>query len=163
MTARLRPARSTDAGTLGALMTEAVAQRAWKPRLHSGAQDIAHAGRMIDAGWVTVAEDAAGAPLGFLAREGAYVHALFVAGPARGTGLGRALIGEAQRACDRLELWTFAANSGARRFYERAGFAEVHLGDGRDNDEGLPDVHYRWERRGHAVAAPDHAAGKAAP
>jgi GNAT superfamily N-acetyltransferase len=44
---------------------------------------------------------------------------------------------------DRLELWTFAANIGARRFYERHGFLAVDATDG-DNEEGAPDVRYEW-------------------
>ncbi|MAU46817.1 MAG: GNAT family N-acetyltransferase [Yangia sp.] len=145
MTPRLRPARPTDAGRLGAMMSDAATERPWKPRLHSGAEDIAHAGQMIDAGWVTVAEDDAdGALLGFLAREDVYVHALFVAPAAQGTGIGRALMAEAQSHCPTLELWTFEANHGAQRFYERAGFTVVGRSDGSQNDEGLPDIHYRW-------------------
>ena len=42
-----------------------------------------------------------------------------------------------------LELWTFQANDGARRFYERHGFEAVAMTDG-DNEEGAPDVRYRW-------------------
>ncbi|TNF17201.1 MAG: GNAT family N-acetyltransferase, partial [Rhodobacteraceae bacterium] len=76
MSVVLRPARSTDAGKLGSMITEAAGSRPWKPRLHSGAEDIAHAGAMIENGWVTVAEASrTGALLGFLAREGAYIHA----------------------------------------------------------------------------------------
>ena len=43
-----------------------------------------------------------------------------------------------------LDLWTFQINAGARRFYERHGFTAVYLGDGRDNEEGEPDVRYAW-------------------
>jgi len=35
---------------------------------------------------------------------------------------------------------------GARRFYERHGFRAIHLTDGRDNEEKMPDVRYRWQR-----------------
>lgn len=146
MSVRLRPARPTDAGTLGEMMTEAVSDRPWKPRLHSGAEDIAHAGEMIERGWVTVAESRdGGSLLGFLAREGAYVHALFIAPAAQGCGIGRQLVSAAQAESPRLELWTFEANGRAKRFYERAGFAIVARGDGTSNAEGLPDIHYRWE------------------
>ncbi len=145
MSLLLRPARSTDAGSLGGMITRAVEAHDWKPVLHSGAEDIAHAGTMIERGWVTVAEDRAGAVLGFLAREGSYVHALFVAPGAQGRGVGRALLEDAQRGASRLELWTFVANARARRFYERAGFAVTRRGDGSANEEGLPDLFYVWE------------------
>lgn len=145
MSPLLRPARPTDAGSLGAMITDAVAAHAWKPALHSGAEDIAHAGTMIERGWVTVAETRGGALLGFLAREGSYVHALFVTPNAQGHGIGRTLLHDAQRAAQRLELWTFLANDRAQRFYERAGFAVTRRGDGSANEEGLPDLFYVWE------------------
>ena len=53
---RLRPARSTDAGAVGAILSEFAATTEWMPKLHTGAEDIAHAGALIDRGWVTVAE-----------------------------------------------------------------------------------------------------------
>ena len=43
-----------------------------------------------------------------------------------------------------LQLWAFQSNTGARRFYERHGFVEVRRTDGRDNEEGAPDVLYRY-------------------
>jgi len=43
-----------------------------------------------------------------------------------------------------LRLWTFASNAGAQRFYERHGFVETRRTDGRDNEEGAPDVLYIW-------------------
>ncbi len=152
MSPLLRPARPTDAGSLGAMITSAVEAHAWKPLLHSGAEDIAHAGSMIERGWVTVAEDGAGEVLGFLAREGSYVHALFVAPGSQGCGIGRALLQDAQRATRRLELWTFVANTRAQRFYERAGFAVTKRGDGSANEEGLPDLFYVWEAPGIGTA-----------
>ncbi|SNR63276.1 GNAT family N-acetyltransferase [Puniceibacterium sediminis] len=143
----LRPARSTDAGSLAAMMTAAVAENPWKPRLHTGAEDIAFVGHMIDRGWVTVAEDLEEQrPLGFLAQDGAEVNALFVALSARNKGVGRALLDNAKTTSDTLTLWTFEANTGAQRFYRREGFTEVRRTDGRDNDEGLPDVLFRWQK-----------------
>ena len=41
------------------------------------------------------------------------------------------------------QLWTFAANTGARRFYERHGFVATRRTDG-DNEEGAPDILYVW-------------------
>ncbi|WGW03689.1 GNAT family N-acetyltransferase [Tropicibacter oceani] len=140
---QLRPARSTDAGKLGAMMSEAVAGFDWKPMLHSGAEDIAHAGKLIDRGWVTVAAQDR-TLLGFIARDDEYVHALHVAANAQGGGVGKALIDHAKAQCRRLELWTFAANTGAQRFYEREGFAVLERTDGASNEEGLPDIRYRW-------------------
>ena len=124
------------------MLTAFATETGWMPRLHSAAEDIAHCGDMIARGWVTVIGDRARA---FLARNGGYVHALYVAPEARGQGLGAALIADAQQA-DRLELWTFVANTGAQNFYARHGFVEVERTDGQGNDEGLPDIRYVWER-----------------
>jgi GNAT superfamily N-acetyltransferase len=44
-----------------------------------------------------------------------------------------------------LNLWTFQSNVKARRFYERHGFKAEAMTDG-DNEEGAPDVRYRWSR-----------------
>lgn len=143
----LRPARSTDAGKLGQMMTDAIDAKPWKPRLHTGAEDIAFVGRMIDAGWITVAEDLEKPLLlGFIARDGSEVNALFIAASSRNIGVGRALMDHAKQHADTLTLWTFEANTGAQRFYLREGFVETGRTDGRDNDEGLPDVRYRWRR-----------------
>jgi GNAT superfamily N-acetyltransferase len=62
-------------------------------------------------------------------------------------GLGSALLGLAKRqdeAASGLQLWTFQANAGARRFYERHGFAAVEFTDGSGNEERTPDVRYAW-------------------
>jgi hypothetical protein len=40
-------------------------------------------------------------------------------------------------------LWTFQANLGARRFYERHGCRQVRRTDG-DNEENLPDILYEY-------------------
>lgn len=145
MTVTLRPARPLDAGPLGKMLTEAVHAFDWKPQLHSAAEDIAHVAQMIGRGWVTVACDG-DAPRGFIARDRCYVHALFIAETARGSGIGRALIADAQKAVDLLELWTFQHNLAAQRFYARLGFAVVERTDGRDNDERLPDIRFVWQR-----------------
>jgi 8-oxo-dGTP pyrophosphatase MutT (NUDIX family)/RimJ/RimL family protein N-acetyltransferase len=44
-----------------------------------------------------------------------------------------------------LQLWTFAANAGARRFVERLGFVAAEHGDGSGNAERLADVRYEWQ------------------
>ena len=59
-------------------------------------------------------------------------------------GLGSALLERAKiEHPETLELWTFESNIGARRFYERHAFDAVG-GTPGDNEEGAPDIHYRW-------------------
>jgi GNAT superfamily N-acetyltransferase len=141
----LRPACPLDAGAVGAILSDFVDETAWMPRLHSRAEELAHAADLIDRGWVTVAERV-GRVRGFLARDGASLHALYVCRAARGNGLGGRLLTAAQTSSARLVVWTPEANKDAHRFYERAGFALAERSDGSANDEGLPDRCYLWVR-----------------
>lgn len=139
----LRAARSTDAGAVAAILGGFVDETAWLPRIHSRAEDVAHAGEMISRGWVTVAETHS-AVQGFAACNGAELNALYVAKGARGQGIGTALLAGLMAHRDTLELWTFEANGPARKFYAKHGFTEQTRTNGADNDEGLPDVKLRW-------------------
>ena len=81
--------------------------------------------------------------LGFLARQGSVVDALYLAPAGRGLGYGRALLDEV-KVTGLVQLWTFQANQGARAFYLREGLREVRMTDGSGNDEKLPDVWMEW-------------------
>jgi GNAT superfamily N-acetyltransferase len=140
----LRPARSTDAGKVGAILSEFIDTTSWMPRIHTRAEDIGFCATMIDRGWVTVA--VSDGVDGFLARDGEEVSCLYVSNAAQGNGVGKALLDHAKQRADRLELWTFQANKGARRFYAREGFVELRETDGARNDENLPDVFLEWRR-----------------
>lgn len=62
-----------------------------------------------------------------------------------GRGLGARFIEIAKRRYPHgLQLWTFASNKGAQRFYERHGFTAVERTDG-DNEERAPDIRYVWQ------------------
>ena len=139
----IRPARSTDAGKLGAILSEAVRANTWKPQLHTAAEDIAHMGHLIDRGWVSVCESE-GRVAGFLALDGTSVQSLYVSDAQQGHGIGAMLLEQAKAQQERLELWVFEANHGAQRFYRRHGFKDVERTDGAGNEEGLPDMRYAW-------------------
>jgi RimJ/RimL family protein N-acetyltransferase len=100
--------------------------------------------------WVLEAQDS-GALLAMLslsadADEVHWIERLYVAQDAVGAGLGSGLLAFAlapeQRRDRIVRLWTFQANAGARRFYERQGFVPIRFTDGRDNIERCPDVLY---------------------
>lgn len=139
-------ARPGDAAALGALLSDWVSETPWMPALHAPAAYAPFAGRLIARAEVFVARGAGGQATGFLARDGEEVPAFQVAAFARGRGLGARLIARAKVGRERLWLWSFAANTGARRFYAREGFREVDSTAG-DNEEGLPDVKLEWRRR----------------
>ncbi|MQQ09293.1 GNAT family N-acetyltransferase [Epibacterium sp. SM1979] len=143
MTVTLRPARSTDAGQIGEILHGFETSTPWMSKQHSGAEAIAFCGAMIDRGWVTVAVEER-RTLGFLAQDQEEICSLYVAQDARGQGIGQMLLAHAKSCSNRLNLWTFQANTGAQRFYERAGFVEARRTDGQGNDERLPDIAYVW-------------------
>ena len=142
----LRPARSTDAGAVGGLLSHFVDSTDWMPRIHSRAQDIAHAGEMIARSWVTVAEEA-GQVAGFAACHAGALEALYVAAEMRRRGVASALLRHLQASEKTLTLWTFQANLPAQAFYLSHGFVEVSRSDGATTDEGLPDIRYAWQRK----------------
>ena len=77
--------------------------------------------------------------------DGPWVEQLYVRPGENGRGLGSTLLKQAMGDRDHLLLWTFQSNLGARRFYERHGFRAEATTEG-DNEEGAPDVRYRWDR-----------------
>ena len=142
----IRPARTTDAGRVGEILSGFIDDTPWMPRIHTRAEDLGFAGMLIDKGWVEVAETAAGV-VGFIARQADEVHALYVAAPQQGQGVGSALLKAAFAQSDSLSLWTFQANHRAQAFYLNHGFVEVDRTDGAGNDEGLPDIRYTWQAK----------------
>jgi GNAT superfamily N-acetyltransferase len=81
-----------------------------------------------------------------LVLEPGWVEQLYVDPAFTGRGLGSRLLDLArERNPTGLELWTFQANTGARRFYKRHGFIPVATTDG-DNEEGAPDIRYCWQQ-----------------
>ncbi len=81
---------------------------------------------------------------GVLVTSPGWIEQLYVAPGRARAGIGSALLDHAKAQADGpLDLWTFAGNVGARRFYERHGFVEVERTDG-DNEEGAPDIRYRF-------------------
>jgi GNAT superfamily N-acetyltransferase len=97
-----------------------------------------------------VAEDRVGTLVGTLVLEGRWLDQLYVEPTLTGRGIGARLVKLAKRERpEGLQLWTFVSNARAQRFYERHGFVEAQRTDGRDNEEGAPDILYVW--RGESV------------
>lgn len=95
--------------------------------------------------WVA---DAGGGRIAALMSLGpGWLHHLYAHPDAQGQGIGTRLLALARRqdeAAAGLDLWTFQANTGARRFYERHGFRPAEFTDGAGNEEKTPDVRYAW-------------------
>jgi GNAT superfamily N-acetyltransferase len=91
--------------------------------------------------WVAEAE---GAVIALLVLDEDWVDQLYVAPDWTSRGVGSRLLEMAKQCRPMgLQLWTFQANAGARRFYERNGFVATATTD-CDNEEGAPDVLYQW-------------------
>src|SRR6266536_4153930 len=84
--------------------------------------------------------------VGFAARKDGWLMHLYVAPEWSGRAIGQRLLERVLSESPNLELWTFARNAGARRFYERNGFVAAEFGDGGGNEEGEADVRYVRKR-----------------
>jgi ribosomal protein S18 acetylase RimI-like enzyme len=77
--------------------------------------------------------------------EGSNIDQLYVAPDHQHLGLGSMLVELVRELSpSELSLWTFRSNARARRFYEALGFVVIGMTDG-DNEEGAPDLRYRWK------------------
>jgi GNAT superfamily N-acetyltransferase len=80
----------------------------------------------------------------------AELYALYVRPDRVGTGVGRALLRESADRCacagyPRMLLWVLKGNTGARRFYERAGFRADGAEEPFEVDGvAVPEVRYAW-------------------
>lgn len=77
-----------------------------------------------------------------------WIDQMAVAPAHTGTGIGTTLLAHTLATLiPPVLLYTFQANLGARRFYERAGFMPIMFTDGAENEERCPDVLYRLGER----------------
>lgn len=103
---------------------------------------------LIPGGNVTVVDDH-GIILGMLVtgyHQGvAWIDQLYLDPAAVGQGIGtRLLLHALAHLPPPVRLYTFQANAGARRFYERNGFIALEFTNGQGNEEKCPDVLYEW-------------------
>jgi GNAT superfamily N-acetyltransferase len=144
---RLRPARPEDVPALVGIIAEWAAGTDWLPRATTPEADREAMARLLARAEVTCLCGWRGM-LGFIAREGEEVQALYLARSAQGRGHGARLMATAQAASPRLFLWVFPADWRARAFYARQGFREIGRGDGAGNDQGLPEIRLEWRKEG---------------
>ena len=108
-------------------------------------------------GWVAEGtEPDPGAIIAMMALDGAMLEQLYVAPAWQGRGVGNRLLALAMRERPAgLRLWTFQANTPARRFYEARGFRAVEFTDGARNEERAPDVLYEWKGKEETIKTID--------
>ncbi len=146
MDVRLRPATAEDALDVATLlMASRDVYLPYAPIAHTGAEVRAWVRDVLLAsGGVTVACEGERI-VGVLAtaRDGgiAWIEQLYLMPGWTGQGIGTRLLAHALTTLPRpVRLYTFQANTDARRFYERHGFEVIALGDGSGNEERCPDV-----------------------
>ena len=149
MATRFRCRRATldDAGGIAAVFSSSLRLLTFLPVLHTVEEDRQFIENIIlKECEVIVAEGDTGI-VSFLARNGEEIRLLYSHPDFIGSGAGSLLLDAVKKSSVvAIELWCFQANERARRFYEERGFQAVRFTDGRDNEEKVPDVRYRWER-----------------
>ena len=144
----LRRATDRDADAIAELFFASYRLLTFLPMLHP-IEDYRRfvAGVLLKECVVTVIEDDTGI-ISFLAVQDEEVRQFYTRPDRIGCGAGTELIEAAKSSgVAALELWCFQANDRARRFYEARGFRAIRFTDGADNEERMPDVRYRWDRR----------------
>lgn len=142
----IRRARSDDADAASTIMVDArhASAPAIPPSVHSDDETRVWFRQVVLAQCDVWVADEAGHIRGVMVLSAGWIEQLYLAPGWTGRGIGARLVRHAQDlAVGPLELWTFASNLGAARFYERHGFVQVDRTDG-DNEEGEPDIRYRW-------------------
>jgi GNAT superfamily N-acetyltransferase len=143
----VRRATTSDTEALADLYLRALrAASAYIPTVHTDAEVRRFIAQHVVPHMETwVAEGSDGALIGILVLDQDFVDQLYVEPTLTGRGIGTRLLELAKRERPSgLRLWTFEANLGARRFYERHAFSARDRTDG-DNEQGAPDILYVWE------------------
>lgn len=142
----IRRAETADAPAVARIHIAARAEAMpWLAVVHSDAETFWWAEHVLLVEKEVWVAELDGAVAGFAAIAPGWLDQLYVDPDCQGIGIGRRLLDLAkERQPDELRLHVFARNARARRFYEVAGFVQIGEGDGLDNEEGEPDVLYRW-------------------
>jgi GNAT superfamily N-acetyltransferase len=140
----IRPADTADVPAMAKVLSGWIDDTAWMPRIHTLAEDFAFCQNLLKTTEVWVADTSDG--LGFVARHGDSIDALYLAPDLRRKSWGTGLLDAVRQDRTALSLWTFQANETALRFYEANSFhiSDVTLGEG--NAEKLPDFHMTWTK-----------------
>jgi GNAT superfamily N-acetyltransferase len=153
MSARLRPATAADAPRVAGLLIDTrAAFMPYAPPAHTPGEVRSWvACHLIPSGRVTVAE-IGGPVIGAAATEitagVSWITQMAVDPGFVGRGIGGLLLAHVMRTLPApVRLYTFQANHGARRFYERYGFVAIAFTDGQANEERCPDVLYEHQAR----------------
>ena len=136
-----------DAGDIAAVFSSSLRLLTFLPVLHTVEEDRRFIENIILKECEVIVAEGDPGIVSFLALNGEEIRLLYSHPDFIGSGAGSLLLDAVKKSSVvALELWCFQANERARRFYEERGFQAVRFTDGRDNEEKVPDVRYRWER-----------------
>ena len=138
------PANVQDVTAMAAILTDWADDAPWLLPRPTLADNRAWCENLIAGQEVLAAR--APAFLGFLARDGETVSALYLAPLARRRGVGAALVKAARAGRSRLEVWTWGANAAALAFWQAQGFRIVATTEGGEDAGGMPDLNLEWRR-----------------
>lgn len=142
----LRKAAASDAAQVaGIFLTSRQTAMPWLAQPHTDDETRSwHVNVLIPRGTVVVAERQ-GRVVGFAEPSDGWLHALYVAPSAQGSGVGSALFERSMTLqAGGFYLWVFRRNTRALDFYARYGCVEVRRTNGADNEEQEPDVLLHW-------------------
>ena len=140
----VRRATLGDAEIAARVFTASFASMRFVPKIHSTEEDRAFVRGLIANKETWLAEHD-GAVIGLACWHDGWLEQLYVDPAHHNGGAGTLLLARVMEEHPQgFQLWTFQANAGARRFYERHGFVAVELTDGAHNEEKTPDVRYVW-------------------
>jgi len=149
----VRRATLADAEDAARVFTAAFASMRFVPKIHSAEEDRVFVRGLIAGKEVWLAERD-GRMIGLACWYDGWLEQLYVDPAHHNGGAGTALLARVMKEhTEGFQLWTFQANAGARRFYERHGFVAAEFTDGANNEENTPDVRYVWPLRNGTSAA----------
>jgi GNAT superfamily N-acetyltransferase len=142
----LRPAEPRDADEIAEVHTVSMrTAMPYLPELHTNEETRGWVAEVVlpqQEVWVAEAD---GRVVGVAALEGDMVEQLYILPHYQRIGIGSALFEKVKALRPRgITFYAFQRNTRARDFYERRGCVAVAFGDGAENEEGEPDVLYRW-------------------
>ena len=144
---RCRQATLDDADGIAAVFSSSLRLLTFLPVLHTVEEDRRFIENIILKECEVIVAEGDPGIVSFLALNGEEIRLLYSHPDFIGSGAGSLLLDAVKKSSVvALELWCFQANERARRFYEERGFRAVRFTDGRDNEEKVPDVRYRWVR-----------------
>jgi GNAT superfamily N-acetyltransferase len=143
----IRKASAADLPACAAIINAYIDDTPWLPRTISReALEALFVPGLLDQRTLFVA-DQDGEILGYASLDPAkgFLPALYLKPEARGTGLGKTLLGAVKAARPQgFELTVFEPNTGARRFYQREGLIEIPESRVENTEEGVPTLLMRW-------------------